>query len=154
MKKIYLVLLTVIERSADGKNWQIINRITAQHESSATHLYTFTDERPAPETNYYRLKMVDLDDTYAYSRIVKVDLGNQLNTGIYPNPVSEKFHIGANDIANLKQIEIFNLEGKLVEQISGQIKSAVDIKHLPAGQYVIRLKKENGNVINYKLAKL
>lgn len=59
-----------IERSNDGKEFSRIGRLNAQGMSTSNTVYTFSDHQPMKGVNYYRLKQVDLDGTYAKSKIV------------------------------------------------------------------------------------
>ena len=62
-----------IERSSDGVNFSSIGRVTASGNSSAEKMYRYVDANPLPaSTNYYRLKMIDLDASFEYSKIVSV----------------------------------------------------------------------------------
>src|SRR5262249_11305088 len=73
-----------IERSQNGKNWAKIGSVASHKESAVNQYYSFVDAAPLRGDNLYRLKMVDLDETFAYSRIENVNFkGIAL---VYPNP--------------------------------------------------------------------
>ncbi len=59
----------VVERSGDLKEFGTIGRVTAAGETEAKRQYSFTDATPMPGTNYYRLRSVDKDDTYEFSKV-------------------------------------------------------------------------------------
>ncbi len=73
-----------IDFSFDSKNFISAGIMTAHGESS----YQFTHYlQPTGGTVYYRLKMIDLDNTFAFSKIIALDLPNTnlANLAILPN---------------------------------------------------------------------
>lgn len=62
----------VVERSTDGRNFTQIAVVNANGNSSTTIGYSLVDNFPETGINYYRLKMVDIDGQFEYSRIVSV----------------------------------------------------------------------------------
>ena len=77
-----------IQHSIDGKQWEEIGQVQSNKESTTLKRYTYTDEKPASAENLYRLKMQDLDGSFAYSRIVSVRFENKNELVVYPNPAS------------------------------------------------------------------
>jgi hypothetical protein len=61
-----------IERSYDGQTFSKIGYVSAAGNSNLTLNYTFTDKMIAQENNYYRLRQIDLDNRYEYSRVVLI----------------------------------------------------------------------------------
>ena len=59
----------VIERSTDGKEWVPIGTVQASGSISVEQNYSYTDPAPADGTNYYRLRIVDIDNTFKMSII-------------------------------------------------------------------------------------
>ncbi|CAG5068551.1 hypothetical protein DYBT9623_01282 [Dyadobacter sp. CECT 9623] len=62
----------VVQRSSDAKTWKEIGRKAASGQSKSKRNYTFTDQKPLSGAGYYRLKMVDRDQTFSYSAIKNV----------------------------------------------------------------------------------
>jgi hypothetical protein len=85
-----------IERSTTGKQWETIGSIPAQTnepgsgiaEKTSISTYSFTDAFPVRGQNLYRLKMIDLDSTFAYSKIEVVSFDRPDDILLYPNPVT------------------------------------------------------------------
>lgn len=65
----------IIQRSADGVNFDNISSVTATGYSSSLRSYSFTDYTLHSAINYYRLIMVDKDNSKEYSNIVFVKQG-------------------------------------------------------------------------------
>jgi len=61
-----------VERSSDGKNFTSIGIKKSAGNSESIIDYKFPDTEPYSGINYYRLKQVYIDDTYAYSGIIAV----------------------------------------------------------------------------------
>lgn len=113
--------LFIIERSADGIHFEQIGSVAAAGQSSVMQKYLFNDENPLKGTNYYRLKMQDLDNTSEYSNVVVVnenDLQNkQLDEiTIYPNPVVDKATIRSD--YPIEFVEVYDLKGNLITRLS------------------------------------
>src|SRR5450432_1381164 len=61
-----------VERSSDQSGWIKIGTVKAKGFSSITSNYNFTDNLPLSGSSYYRLKMVDLDAKFLYSKTVSL----------------------------------------------------------------------------------
>ncbi len=138
-----------IERSADGKNWKNIGKVTAAGNSSGTRRYAFTDELPpsaSPSTHYYRLKQTDYDGRFEYFGPVSVSLSPADNWSlIFENPAAEqlKGSLTCTEDADIT-VQIIDLQGRIVktEQLStvkGSNFLQVDINGMDQGLYFIKV---------------
>jgi hypothetical protein len=66
----------VIQRSADGFNWQSIDTADGAGNSSWQIDYSREDRSPLLGLSYYRLKQVDFDGAFSYSDLQVVSNGN------------------------------------------------------------------------------
>jgi hypothetical protein len=83
-----------VERSADGSNWQRIDRVAGAGTSINTLNYQILDLNPLSGVSYYRLRQVDLDGTETHTHVVA--LKREINgaaISIYPNPASNQFQV-------------------------------------------------------------
>jgi hypothetical protein len=62
-----------VERSADGRLFEDIQHVAGNGNSQVVRNYNATDETPLPGVSYYRLKQVDFNGTFAYSKVVAVN---------------------------------------------------------------------------------
>ncbi|PWT74529.1 MAG: hypothetical protein C5B59_10950 [Bacteroidetes bacterium] len=87
-----------VERSADGAgNWQTIGTVKAKGFASSTTDYTYKDVNPLDGANYYRLKMVDLDGKFKYSKVVSVSSDTKSDAlVIYNNPFTDMIRFKVN----------------------------------------------------------
>jgi hypothetical protein len=60
-----------VERSANGSDWETIGNVAAG-TSSLADSYTYRDETAPAAQTQYRIRQVDLDGNYGYSKIVLV----------------------------------------------------------------------------------
>ncbi|MCE7065180.1 Ig-like domain-containing protein [Dyadobacter sp. CY326] len=138
-----------IERSADGKYWEAIGANKSSGESAAILHYTFTDEKPNTADNFYRLKMIDKDQTFAYSRIVFVGGLDGHNLEIYPNPVADLLTIKTND--QISSVELHTVKGILVHKSQGVVSKTVSVGNLPVGIYVLSIYYKGGKTDRQKV---
>ncbi|GGN07477.1 hypothetical protein GCM10010967_48840 [Dyadobacter beijingensis] len=96
--------------------------------------------------------MIDLDGTYAYSKIVRETLDGAKVTTVYPNPVSSGLSVVSQ--SDLTDIQLINLKGvTILSQKTGRSNaSVVDVSRLPVGQYIVRTKDVYGQVHQSKVA--
>jgi len=86
-----------IERSGNQTDWKNIGSVKAKGYSSVTSNYNFTDKLPIDGNGYYRLKIVDLDGKFKYSKTVSVSSsGNNQPLVIYSNPFSDQIRMKVN----------------------------------------------------------
>lgn len=77
-----------IEKSTDGKTFKSIGKINGSSQ------YNLIDANPVSGDNYYRIKGVDIDGQFTYSKVIDV-LYNSSTAAltIYPNPVENVLHV-------------------------------------------------------------
>ncbi len=81
----------VVERSTDGFDFAEIGQVPGAGRNIYDIIseYSFEDNYPLRGLNYYRLKSVDLDLRYDYSRIVSASVEDGRRFWVHPNPASE-----------------------------------------------------------------
>lgn len=141
-----------VERSAAGKKWDVIGEVRALGESSTEKSYWFTDTQPENGVNLYRLKMIDQDGTFAYSRMVSVGPSFGAVAKMYPNPFSEKLKFDSKNISDVKSIEILNQSGKVFVQKNYDGNDIV-VRDWEPGLYIVKMIGFGGNVSTFKLVK-
>jgi hypothetical protein len=107
---------------------------------------------------YYRLKIVDLDASFEYSKTILINSKTLENSVlISPNPSNGifNFNLGSDLISEEIRIDIFNVKGQLVHQ--EMIKNAnqsfhLDLSHLSEGVYISQI-NTNNEMISKRLIK-
>lgn len=134
-----------IQKSQDGVSWQTIGSLAAAAESEKSESYSFTDAKPYAGENLYRLKMVDLDQTFAYSRIKSLSFDG-MGILVFPNPASNKLFFTASEISKISVVNIINNQGKIVALHDKVTHEGIDITNLSEGIYLVQIKKTDGSV--------
>ena len=70
----------------------------------------------------------------------------------YPNPAQGQLHLQYSPDVTPKQIELYDLQGRLVQTQSKNLES-LNMAGLPAGTYMMRVMLENGKVFSDKVVK-
>jgi hypothetical protein len=138
----------IVEKSTNGKDFTGIGTVAAKNKSEASS-YTFDDNDLNKGINYYRLKMVDLDGTFVYSKVVSVASKAPSKVKIYPS-VSN----GNLTVEGAKSFDIVNLLGQVVFSETDAIHhSSFTLHHLNSGIYVVRGVDTEGSFFLEKIVK-
>ena len=129
-----------VEKSNNGISFSHLTDVSSRNLTERT-TYTSKDVTPASSANYYRLKIINTDGSFTYSRIVKIDLAKPITVLVQPNPASDVVYIKGTD--GYQQIKIIDMAGKLRLQknIQNSIEE-INISNLPAGIYMIQVINE------------
>jgi hypothetical protein len=117
-----------IEKSIDGVNFGKIGFVNSAGNSSVQRTYSFTDPQRAVENNYYRLKIVDIDNTYDYSDVVLVkNTGVRKEVTIIGNPFTDKLQLRFSKIPEGKvAVSMYDLKGsKVYEKVFNEINQPI-----------------------------
>lgn len=130
-----------IERSLDGTDFLQIGRVDAAFESNVVMDYGFVEEDVKSGNYVYRLKMVDLDDSYEYSDVLNIRVeGKKLSIKANPNPSFGQIEIQSNSTKKQLEISVFSMVGQLVEYAEVDSNSAqMDLSHLAKGIYLLNV---------------
>ncbi|MEP6594442.1 MAG: T9SS type A sorting domain-containing protein [Ginsengibacter sp.] len=137
----------IIERSADANSFSSIGTVQATGNSVTFKDYSIIDHYPLQRINYYRIKIIDTDGKFMYSKIVAVKLErNNIALQVFPNPARDILFvqaIGGNENAI---IQIIDIGGRKLKEIkvglNGNTSLSVDISNLPTGIYNLVLNKQ------------
>ena len=123
-----------LERSQNGQKFESIGQITARNKKQQS-IYQFSDNK-AQKENYYRLKMIDNDGKFEYSKIIY--LKNEAASDeplVYPNPVEQTLFI--KNIKKENGLSIYNNTGIQVLSFD-QAPDEIDTSNLPNGIYFVK----------------
>ncbi|WP_025763710.1 T9SS type A sorting domain-containing protein [Dyadobacter tibetensis] len=140
-----------VEHSRDGKVWNKLTEIAALGESSNSKSYQYEHLTPAFGENLYRLKMVDFDGTFAYSRIRSLYFDQGASIQIFPNPVSSTLFMNVDKDVQIKEIVIRNNTGQTLLKYDSMPTNGISVRHLPAGLYMMTTTDLDGSVSTYKV---
>ncbi len=75
-----------VEKSGDGRNFTKVSTTAASANAS---VYNWLDVSPVTGSNFYRIRNVDMDGSFQYSKIVEVKIDKtKSGFSVYPNPVT------------------------------------------------------------------
>jgi Secretion system C-terminal sorting domain/CARDB len=135
-----------IERSNNGVDFTSIGEIKASSNSNSTVNYSFTDHAVFQGANFYRLQMLNTDNSFRYSNTVSVTNELQQELTIYPSPSSGEINIWfKSEKISPAVIQIYDMNGKLVFNKKllankGINSTVASISALAAGNYTVKIK--------------
>jgi Secretion system C-terminal sorting domain len=135
----------IIERSADGINFNSIGTLT----STATTNYSYIDMNPIlSANNHYRIKVINTQGGVAYSEVKLVKFAKKDKIEIYPVPANSNLNIVLSEALVKKPIAIalYNTQGQ--EVLKTNINRAaptelINISKLSAGVYHLKISTDN-----------
>ncbi len=138
-----------VERSEDGIHFKKIGLVNGQGTTSIAQFYQFNDSlNTTASVIYYRLKIVDLDGNYSYSKIVPLRMTGILNDhiSIYPNPFVDNFKISLNMPQDENvQFRMLSFDGKEIfkrrsfVQKGANIIEVNDLGQISSGNYILEV---------------
>ncbi|MEL6660520.1 MAG: T9SS type A sorting domain-containing protein [Bacteroidota bacterium] len=150
-----------IERSLDGRRFELLEFVEGQGTTSEAHRYQFTDKSvKAGNQYYYRLKQVDYDGSFTYSEVRMAHFkGDQLQINIFPNPASDwiNLHLLVEETGEVV-VSLFSSQGQLIYnqtetvQANGVFRKKIDINELVAGVYFLKV-EVNGESVYERVVK-
>jgi endonuclease I len=133
-----------VERSINGIEFETIST----KNSTGQLVYNLVDNKlPNATLVFYRIKGVDNDGSFKYSKIVSVRLNSNKKLLLYPNPASTVLNINLKEIVTQKTtIQITDAVGKIIHlsniAIGANNFSINTTTYLP-GKYFIKIISDN-----------
>ena len=143
----------VIERSNDAVNYTEIGRVTAAGNSSSPKNYVYTDINPAVGINYYRLRLIDKDNSSRVSAIRSVRNEGVADIAVYPNPVNDQLKVAITaDNAGNGSIMISDVSGKVLYKNTlaltrGSNLIPINTTRFASGAYIIKIQLADDVVV-------
>ena len=156
-----------VEKSTDSRAFKQIAKVNSMLYVSESLAYTYVDKgnttsqlpgANTPATNesaYYRLKMVDIDGKFEYSKIVYIkatDIKQATVSEVYPNPSKgSQTYIDVVSTANTDwTISTYDMAGRLINTERKRLevglnKVPISLSKLNAGTNIIKLENADGN---------
>ncbi len=149
-----------IERSLDGKKFNKIGIVEGYGNSTSRIEYEYLDTNPYLGGAYYRLKQIDFDGTYSYSKSINV-INNSGSFAVFPNPalngtLNVALNTGAEGIITIKLIDA---RGSIVfyneytEEPGKMAQMKIDVTDMKSGLYVLKAQVDNTNIVKRVMIK-
>jgi hypothetical protein len=133
-----------IERSTDGIRFQKIGFVAGKGSTNERQDYSFKDDASS-RLVYYRLKQLDFDGNYEYSKIISIAQNGKNAVSIFPNPSNGVFSIVGVEELEDEQFTLINSIGQTLS-ISVQNDHQLDLSAYPLGVYYLRV-ASSGQVV-------
>ncbi len=139
-----------IERSKDGISFLKIATVAAGVNSNSTQNYSYTDAHLSVGKEYYRIKQVDNDGRFTYSKLAMIEItANGISWSIQPNPATENTIVVFNNNLSNTQIILNDVAGKVVYQknlaaINSGYQLTIPLNNMAKGVYFIKVISDSG----------
>jgi hypothetical protein len=134
----------IIERSTDGITFLPLFTVNAAGNSQTTKEYSKEDPHPVEGRSYYRLKMVDLDESWSYSAVRSVWISSGNEARIRTNPVQQVLQVQVPGTNQNKTWKIINPAGQVIKAgvLSGS-NTDIMVWSLSSGRYWLQVEGKN-----------
>ena len=139
-------------KAIEETNWKTIGFIQGNGNSNVPRIYTYTDRDITNGKYAYRLKQIDYDGKYEYSKTVEIDVklrAEDIELVAYPNPFNPETKIKysiPDGIENAKvEVKLYDVVGQEIktlyagEQESGVYEIDLRGEQLTTGVYLVKL---------------
>ncbi len=154
-----------IEKSIDGKTFKkiaFVNSLANKNNSDTRLNYSFIDKEELFPNNYYRLKQIDLQGTYDYTKTILLRAEKEdifLIKTIFPTPTIKNLNVSFQSSTQTKaDIIVLDNKGKIVKKSSinslvGENNISIDVSSFSKGIYYLKIISNNGQIAEQKWIK-
>ena len=143
----------IVERSANGTRFDSIGQVKASAINNSTKSYTFTDMKINAGTNFYRLRQVDIDGSFSYSKVVTVK-NQQANSGVKVFPTVTNSNINfqvSSPEAGAIRVTVNDVTGKVrigtnKSVSAGANQQSIEVNSLREGIYYLHIQNNNSTI--------
>jgi hypothetical protein len=133
-----------IERGTATSDFTAIGYAVAKGNTNTVTNYVSTDQQPIPGLNFYRLKMMNSNGEFSYSKIVSADIKNELfSIRLSPNPAKNILFVKITALIESATLQIIDANGAALKEalVPAGNTAAVsfDINNLSTGIYNLRI---------------
>lgn len=132
-----------IEKSKNGKDFTKLMTIQAENISTG-HDYSYLDTKPFINDSYYRLKIIDIDQVFEYSDVVKIT--NVKANTLYYDHINKNVHLNVDVSSPVNEIKFFSIDGKMVKRLKPN-ENVIPIADLSSGIYIMQLTLSAENIV-------
>lgn len=143
-----------IEKSLTGSNFSHFTNVTSRQQVQSD--YVEYDPNPALGWNYYRLKIIDKQGNFTYSPIRPVEFKKgKEELKIFPVPATDVLNIQLpSSYVNNVTLQLFTIDARIISTLKPTNSNVqLNVTPLPAGTYVIRMIKTNGDTESHTFIK-
>lgn len=123
-----------IQASPDGSTFSTISRVNARNTAFS---YKEKVVRTWHQT-FYRLKMVDKDGAFEYSKVITVGGSSEKNVTLFPNPLVGNT-LRVEGVSPYTQVVIIGVDGRIHKTQVISSGQTLDVSSLARGTYFLRI---------------
>lgn len=146
-----------LEHSTDNTSFAVI---AVQPGKENSRFYFYNDTRIEKGTNWYRLKITEVDGTITYSKVIAIinDTKGLLITSVFPNPASNTATITLSAArSGMADIQLYDISGTVVYRRRSAIAEGtnnlpIELGKLSAGVYHLAVQSADSKAV-YRLVK-
>lgn len=150
-----------VERSVNANEWTLVGRVNGAGNSQTVKNYNAFDASPVSGINYYRLKQVDFDGNFKYSKTVSIKAdGPVMNISVFTNPFHSTLSVNFNSATSqMVSARLMDITGKQVavenwSVTSGNVRKDLSAGALNPGMYILTIRNNSGEILyNGKVVK-
>lgn len=148
-----------LESADDGSTFRKIESLNPLGSLSNFNNYTYLDYNYYKPITYYRLKIIDQDNTHKYSPIIAIsyNASDDESVIVFPNPATDEVFVSLNS-GNYQNItiEVKDMLSKIIyvenfNSMAGQKAISIFTHNWISGCYLITVKRNNAFLANIKL---
>lgn len=150
-----------VERSLNNSaHFTKMGFVAAGTSSDPSLQYDFKDGNDFMGTSFYRLRQVDRDDKFDYSKVVAIKGYSKNETfEVYPNPAHNDVQLSVFlSKSGGAVVQLFDVTGRVIKQQDQRFAKGANllnrnISELSAGAYIIRIITPAGKILSVRLIK-
>jgi len=135
----------LLERSTDAKNYKVIATIKGTGNSNGGNYYYNDTPNVLNSKYYYRLKMVDIDGKFQYSKVLVENFNTKKSLSLSASVVvNNLLSLSFEKIIGKAEIKVFSNDGKLLQRTNlneGLSNTIVHLPNIAPGIYVLVLQE-------------
>ena len=138
-----------VERRSETSKWERISFVNGNGNSNSPKEYSYIDQTANAGKYLYRLKQIDNDGAYSYSKVVEVEFNSVMEYSLsqnFPNPFNPTTTINFTlPLSGNVKLTIFNVLGQEIKILANGFKEAgiytfnFDASDLNSGMYIYKI---------------
>jgi hypothetical protein len=129
-----------VQRSSNGDDFTTIGTVGAKGNTYTETTYQYTDYHVGSGTHLYRLKMIDQNESFKFSKTLQFTIESRVDVQVIGNPFTNSIKLVLPDHKGTATVRLFDAVGKLVLTHSTAQSTTVDLPvnpQLPKGLYIL-----------------
>jgi hypothetical protein len=135
-----------LERSFDGRNWDLIETVEAKGNSTKESNYSLLDKEYNPGSKFYRLSQTDYNGRAAIIDVREIECGEiERNINVSPNPFNDHLNVRIEmPLASIFDYVMLDALGRVVKEgsidsLNPIIEFSIDASGLIPGTYMLNI---------------